>query len=169
MTFVRINDCNRCGQCCGADGSPNQASPWPEKWLESHAKWDADVFESVWPYAQFLGIGKAQGKPFLQDDFGSVKFKGGGNPREYFYTWINGRPCKDISVNKDGTSYSLECPLLKGNPGDTVRPCGLVGEKWENFYQQVCFPEGPEQFQTQEQLDQWRADHPLCSHDWVEE
>lgn len=168
MPFQRTGECNRCGQCCGAEGSPNQANPWPVNWLESHQQWNHDDFVSIWPYAQFLGITNAQGKPHLQDDHGQIRFTGGGPARVYFYTWVDGHPCKDTSIAHDGSSYSLECPLLADGPGDGSRPCGLVGEHWENFYQQVCYPEGPLEFATQAMVDQWQTDHPLCSHAWVE-
>lgn len=30
MAFQRTGSCEKCGQCCGAEGSPNQESPWPK-------------------------------------------------------------------------------------------------------------------------------------------
>lgn len=170
MAFIRQGECNRCGQCCGADGSPNQANPWPVNWYESHQKWSYDDFNTHWPYAVLFGIvPDGNGNPIKFEENGEVRVVGQGGGR-YPYVWVDGRPCKDTSQGGDGSSYSLECPFLKDDPGDGSRPCGLAGSAARlQDYMTVCFPEGPERFETQAMLDQWETDHPLCSHTWVEE
>lgn len=171
MTFIRQGECNRCGQCCGAEGSPNQANPWPKNWFEMHQAWDHDHFASVWPYASMFGVAaNASGKPEKQQEHGNFRINvQGGQPRRVYWTWVDGRPCKDISSSHDGSEYSLECPALMDDPGDGSRPCALVGSMQEEFYQRVCYPEGPERFHDQRSVDQWTSDHPMCSYTWIEE
>lgn len=169
MAFQRTGSCNRCGQCCGADGSPNQANPWPVHWFEHHQQWQHDHFVAVWPYTLLFGIVPGgDGKPVKAQDYGSTRFTGGGPARNYYWVWVNGQPCKDISVAHDGTVSSLECPFLVDDPGDGSRPCGLKDESAESSRLQVCDPEGPDVFATRAMVDQWETDHPLCSHDWAE-
>ncbi len=172
MAFIKQGTCDRCGQCCGADSSPNQANPWPEGWLETHQKWTYDHFNSIWPYAILFGlVPDGSGNPIKQQEFGSTRISGGGSPTDHYWVWVEGRPCKDISVAHDGSSYSLECPFLEPTAGDptNIRPCGLKDRSQEAARLQVCDPEGPDVFQTQANVDQWESDHPLCSHTWIEE
>ena len=173
MTFQRTGGpCageDRCGGCCGAAGSPNQANPWPRNWFEHHRQWRHADFQANWSYATLFGIiAGPDGKPLKQQDYGNVRFVGGGPARNYYWVWKNGQPCKDTSVAHDGSAYSLECPFLADDPGDGSRPCGLVGESEEPRYQTTCFPEGPLEFADQRSVDQWKTDHPLCVFDWVE-
>ena len=170
MPFERQGSCNRCGQCCGAEGSPNQANPWPVNWFEHHRHWQLDDWAASFAYTALFGIvPDGDGKPVKAQDYGNTRFASGGPTRNYYWVWVDGRPCKDISAAHDGSSYSLECPFLVDDPGDGSRPCGLVDESEEPRYLTTCFPEGPLEFQTQAMVDQWNNDHPLCSFDWVEE
>jgi hypothetical protein len=164
----RTGACNRCGQCCGAEGAPNQANPWPKNWFGTHRNWQHDRFASVWPYAALFGIVPGgDGKSSKSLESGTTRIAGGGPPRNFYWVWVDGRPCKDTSLAHDGSSYSLECPFLLPDPGDGSRPCGLAGTNHDASYLSVCYPEGPEAFETQAMVDQWEADHPLCSHSWV--
>ena len=52
------------------------------------------------------------------------------------------------------------------DPGDGSRPCGLAGTSRDADYLLVCFPEGPLEFETQTMVDEWEANHPLCSFTW---
>lgn len=168
MPFQRQGTCNRCGQCCGAEGSPNQRNPWPRNWFESHRNWQYVHFESQFQYMDLFGIvAGPDGKPVKQQDVGSVRFTGGGGPRDYYYVWVDGRPCKDTSAAHDGSSHSLECPFLADDPGDGTRPCGLVGEIDQSRIDVTCWFEEPVIFE-QRQKDEWEASHPLCSYGWVE-
>lgn len=163
----RAGTCNRCGQCCGAEGSPNQANPWPKNWLDSHRNWNHTRFSSLWPYAVLFGVVSGGGdKPTKTTEHGTTRVTGGGPPRDFHWVWVDGRPLKDISPAHDGTIPSLECPFLLPDPGDGSRPCGLAGTGRDADYLTVCDPPGPLVFATQAMVDQWETDHPLCSHSW---
>ena len=168
MAFIRQGECNRCGQCCGADGSPNQANPWPKNWFEHHRNWLHSTFSAIWPYAALFGVVQGgDGKPSKILDNGTTRIAGGGPPRDFYWAWVDGRPCKDTSVAHDGSDHSLECPFLMDDPGDGSRPCGLVGTNNDADFRIACYPEGPLEFQRQAEVDQWNDDHPLCSYTWV--
>lgn len=166
--FQREGDCNRCGQCCGADGSPQQENPWPKNWFESHQNWALADWEGHFDYMNLFGIVPGpDGKPVKNQDVGSVRFAGGGKARMYYYTWVDGRPVKDTSAAHDGSSHSLECPFLAADPGDGTRPCGLVGEIDQARITNSCWFEQPVIF-DQRSKDEWEEKHPLCSYTWVE-
>lgn len=175
MAFLRQGVCSRdeggaeCGQCCGAEGSPNQANPWPKNWFEHHRNWQFIDFEAQFQYMNLFGIvPDVDGKPLKAQDVGSVRFTGGGPARDYYYTWVEGRPCKDTSAAHDGSSHSLECPFLVDDPGDGTRPCGLVDEIDQSRIEGSCWFQEPVRFE-QRQKDEWEANHPLCSYTWLEE
>jgi len=157
MPFQRQGTCSRCGQCCGADGSPNQANPWPKNWPEAIHAWEPTARPAI---VQLVG------NPGDGDPIGyAIRL---GN-KTYRSVWVTGVGlCKDVAPFGDPSNYSLECPFLVDDPGDGSRPCALVGTAAEPVYQDRCYPEGPEFFYNQQSLDQWEADHPLCSHTWVE-
>jgi hypothetical protein len=165
----RQGDCSRCGECCGAEGSPNQANPWPVNWFECHRNWQQSHWEAHWSYTALFGIVPGGGgKPTKTLDYGSTRVAGGGPPRNFYWVWVDGRPCKDTSVAHDGSSYSLECPFLMDDPGDGSRPCGLAGTNEDGRFQLTCYPEGPLEFHDQQSVDQWQNDHPSCTHTWIE-
>ena len=171
MAFIRQGTCNRCGQCCGADGSPNQANPFPQNWPLALRKWSLDdAVNELCPQLGMFGMqnmGDEIGVP-IEDNNGLYRV--GGKP--FYYVWVpNEGCCKDTSTAHDGSTHSLECPFLKPTEGDpnNIRPCALVGTQDDGAYQKFCYPEGPERFEIQAHLDQWETDHPLCTHSWVEE
>ena len=171
MAFIRQGTCNRCGQCCGADGSPNQASPFPKNWPEALRNWSLDdVVNEVCPQLGMFGFGNIGDQIGVapENRVGSYRVKG----QQKYYVWMqNLGPCKDTSPGHDGTSYSLECPFLDPTEGDpnNIRPCALIGTGDDGAYAKFCYPEGPEAFETQAMVDQWETDHPECSHNWIEE
>ena len=168
MPFQRAETCNRCGECCGADTSPNQESPWPKGMFMHHRNWQHIHWEAQFQYMNLFGIvAGPDGKPVKGQDVGTVRFTGAGPARDYYYVWIDDRPLKDTSPAHDGSSYSLECPFLADDPGDGSRPCGLVGEIDQIRIDTTCWFEEPVIF-SQAQKDQWEADHPSCSYTWVE-
>lgn len=166
MPFIRQGVCNRCGQCCGADGSPNQANPWPVNWPGAILRWNYPAFEDLWPHSQLVGLVMAtDGTVEVVEQSGNHNIRG----KKIYWIWIPGHAiCKDLPPYSDPSTYSLECPWLLPDPGDGSRPCSLVGSKFEWIYDKMCFPEGPLDFATQAMVDQWQADHPACSHDWIE-
>ena len=171
MAFLRQGTCNRCGQCCGAEGSPNQTNPFPRNWPEALRKWSLD--DAVNELCPQLGIFGMQN---MGDEIGVAPENRTGFYRvagiKKPYTWVTGEGCcKDTSPGNDGSAYSLECPFLEQESGDpnNIRPCALIGTQDDGAYKKFCDPEGPEDFETQAMLDQWETDHPLCSHSWTEE
>lgn len=168
MPFQRTGTCNRCGQCCGADGSPNQANPFPSNWPDALRHWSLDDINELCPQLSMCGLSQL-GEDLVGvppgDEVGLFRVTG----KPHYYVWVPGAAlCKDTSAAHDGSSYSLECPFLANDPGDGSRPCALVGSNDDGAYLKFCYPEGPLEFATQAMVDQWQTDHPLCSHDWVE-
>lgn len=165
--MIRTGDCNRCGQCCGASGSPQQDSPWPKVWPSSFRRWALDDLIGMWPHALLFGIiSKGDDTIGPAQTNGTVRIAGGGPPSDYYYVWVDGHAvCKDTSVAHDGSSYSLECPFLKDDPGDGSRPCGLVGTNNDGDFRIACEPEPPLN-KTPEEVAKWEARHPLCSYTW---
>jgi hypothetical protein len=164
---TRSGTCSRCGQCCGAEGSPNQANPWPPNWPSALRTWSLDDVNELWPQMTMFGfsnLGDQIGIP-PGEEAGNYRPRGQGT--RYYYVWVEGHACcKDISPGHDGSSYSLECPFLMDDQGDGRRECALVGTQDDGAYTKACFPEGPLEFDTQEMVDQWEGDHPLCSFTW---
>lgn len=171
MAFLRQGDCNQCGQCCGAEGSPNQANPYPRRWPEAIARWSLDDANEVCPQLTMFGIVNQGDLIGYDSPTGNYKIR---NDR-YYYVWVPGSGCcKDTSVAHDGSSYSLECPFLEDDPGDGSRPCALVGTQDDGARLKFCRPEErPEPPPNYDVWDdrpvtQWQADHPLCSYTWTE-
>lgn len=168
----RMGTCNRCGQCCGADGSPEQRNPWPSAWYSSASRcsfrrWQlADVLESKPILLLFNVLQKEDGSIGAPDPlYNSVRITGPGGGR-YYYVWTPGHAiCRDISAGHDGSSYSLECPFLLPDSGDSTRPCALVGTNQDDIFRVACEPE-PLMEKTAEQVTQWQQRHPLCSYTW---
>lgn len=171
MAFIRQGTCNQCGQCCGADGSPNQASPWPRNWLTNRRNHQLSDWLNTWPQGLAFGLlPGGTGKPVKSSENGTTRIAGGGAPRDYHWVWVEGRPCKDVSFSHDGSSHSLECPFLMDDPGDGTRPCGLVGTNNDNDFKVACDDRPgrgiPPYELSQEAVDDWMQNHPLCSFEW---
>lgn len=169
MPFQRIGKCNLCGQCCGAEGSPEQDNPWPKNIVRNRRKMSYTDFMKIWPQGLLLGVREnEQGLSEIGEQSGEAKIHGGSGGK-YPYVWIDGRPCK---ATTDGSEHSLECPFLKDDPGDGTRPCGLVGTKHEPFYYVSCHDEvngiPPNIVAFQENVDAWFRRHPLCSFEYME-
>lgn len=166
MMMIRIGECNKCGQCCGAEGSPNQDNPWPESWPESLRHWSLDDVKKMWPQSVMFGITQLdEGLVGYRSSTGSYRIKG----TLYYYVWIPGHAvCKDTSIAHDGSSYSLECPFLGDDPGDGTRPCVLVGTQDDGAFKKACEPQPPLQ-KSAEMVVLWQEWHPLCSYTWSEE
>ena len=156
--YQKQGTCNRCGQCCGADGSPNQATPWPKTWLYCFKGYQQ---ANKPPIVQLVGD-RSEGGPIGY----SVKL---GN-KTYRSVWVEGVGlCKDVAPWGDPSTYSLECPFLADDPGDGSRPCAFTGTAQESLRNTFeCWPNGPEYFHNLESLQQWENDHPDCSHTWTE-
>lgn len=164
VILKRYGECNQCGQCCGAEGSPEQASPWPRNWPIALRNWQYEDILQVWPQAILFGLIK---KELPDENVGPVKLAGyvflhGGR-----YHWIYVEKqgiCKDLPPY--GTPpYSLECPLLDGRSGDKMRPCALFGTDFEWMWDRACQSEPPVE-KSQSQVEQWQKRHPLCSYKW---
>ena len=173
MAVVRSGDCNRCGQCCGASGSPQQKNPWPKSWPSSIRHWPMAAFESVWPHAALVGLAAdpVDGTVTVVENSGNHNITG----NKIYWIWISGSGlCRDLEPYGDLASYSLECPWLLSDPGDGTRPCALVGTRFEDYWSIAC-DQGPNQggippyeFESQVQVDQWFFRHPLCSFQYTE-
>lgn len=171
----RQGTCNRCGQCCGAEGSPYQRNPWPSPWYDANGNcafrnWQYENLLAVWPQAVLFGVlSKTGGGGCDIPDplYGAIRVTGAGGGM-YYWVWVPGHAvCRDTSVGHDGSSYSVECPFLKPDPGDGTRPCGLVGTNRDNDFRVAC-ESAPPLEKTVEQAAQWEERHPLCSYTWIE-
>lgn len=162
MAFNRSGECNRCGQCCGASGSPEQRNPWPGYWPSAFRTWSLDDINVSWPQSTMLGVTQL-GEDLIGVETPTGFYRVQGIP--YYYVWVPGHAvCKDTSVAHDGSSYSLECPFLKDDPGDGTRPCALVGTQDDGAFKKACDDGIPPLVKdTQAEVDQWFQRHPLCS------
>lgn len=162
----RMGVCNRCGQCCGADGSPHQKNPWPSTWPQAFRNWQLDDVITMWPQALLFGVlDKIDGTVGPVEDHGMARVTGQGGGI-YYYVWILGHAvCKDTSAEHDGSSHSPECPFLKPDPGDGTRPCGLVGTNEDSAFRMACEPEPPIE-KSADEVVVWETRHPLCSYWW---
>jgi hypothetical protein len=153
--YIRQGECNLCGQCCGAEGSPNQDNPWPNSWPESIRNRSYEQIKETWPQVQLIDWGKKYGSHKIQNE-------------KINWIWIKRESlCKDLLPYGDETTYSLECPWLAGKDGDEQRPCSLVGTEFEDYWWTACQHQPPME-KTVEQVDEWKIRHPLCSYEWVE-
>ena len=167
--YQRTGDCNQCGECCGTVGDTAYVKNWPE----AIRTWSLDDAMVVCPQLGMFGIAQ-QGDLIGYDQAnGSYRVRG----TLYYYVWVPGvGPCKDTSAAHDGSSYNTECPFLKDDPGDGSRPCALVGTNDDGARFKFCRPEEhptdyvPENdIWDQRSVDQWQADHPNCSYEFVSE
>lgn len=150
----RMGTCNRCGQCCGADGSPEQNSPWPNTWPEALRDWQEEDLPVIFQMVGHPAFGAAVARVF--------RISG----KNYRSIWVPGHGlCEDKPPWGDVATYSEECPFLMDDPGDGTRPCALVGTLYEAIWMVLCQPEPPEE-KSAAQVAQWQARHPLCSYTW---
>lgn len=169
-TVYRHGECNRCGQCCGADGSPAQRNPWPRSWAtQTIAQFDFDRFRANWPHAELIGLSKdeATGKVLVTAESGNHTIQG----KKIGWIWVEKTGlCKDLG---DG-NYSLECPWLDDDPGDGTRPCILASvARYKPLWDVACFegPDGsglPPLVDDSERAADFLARHPLCSFTYNE-
>lgn len=157
--------CEKCGQCCGAEGSPYQANPWPKTWPHDFRRRRLENLVAHWPQAMLFGIiNKEENTIGPVQQYGSIRITGPGGGL-YHYIWVPGHAvCKHLPPY-DGTNWSLECPFLKDDPGDGTRPCGLVGTKQDNAFRVACEGEPPLE-KTPEEVTEWQLRYPLCSYTW---
>lgn len=149
----RQGTCNLCGQCCGAEGSPNQANPWPKWWARSVRNWSEDTLPLLIKLVR---------SPWHDGPLALAILIGGNT---YHVIWIEGRPCKDLQPWGDESTYSLECPFLMDNSGNDTRPCALVGTPYEFVWLHHCQPLPPLEL-PEGKVAQWQEWHPLCSYTW---
>ena len=147
-----------CGQCCGAEGSPNQANPWPKSWPDSFRTWKYQDVYGMWPHSELLGIvpNPNTGDVVLLEQAGTTKI----GEKEFPWVWVSGH-----AVCKPGT---IECPFLLPDPGNGTRPCGLVDTEYEWMWDEVCRPGIPPLELHPDAVAQWFENHPLCSFEYVE-
>ena len=166
MRLVRQGECNRCGQCCGADG---KMMPWPAQLLDGLLRWKLEDVRVRLPHLELLDVGQAtDGRMVVQNQYGQIRIRGD----RYDWVW------DDSGLHKPD---SMECPLLRDDPGDGTRPCGLIGTNRQNIFDAICaegldnhgYPmhvyEDDEQRTAYEKLNDWMEEYPDCSFTYVEE
>lgn len=157
-TMYREGTCNRCGQCCGAEGSPNQDSPWPNSWPDSLRTWNPSLLAAQAPIFVLVG------NPSEGASRSGAAIIAGFRVR---WIWVEGHGlCKNVPPYGNLAIYSEECPCLKPDPGDGTRPCALVGTPFEPIWTQMC-QSAPPLEKTPEKVVLWQSWHPLCSYTWV--
>lgn len=151
----RSGDCNQCGQCCGADGSPEQKNPWPRGWPGTLRTWKKENLPTLFELVKHPSL-DATLRPDESFNLDS---------KSYYGIWIPGSGlCKDLPPYGDIKTYSVECPFLIDDPGNETRPCALVGTR-DSIWEEMCQPVPPIE-KTEEQVTKWRIRHPLCSYIW---
>ena len=171
--MIRTGTCNRCGQCCGADGSPIQDNRFPYYFPDGVRTWLLANFELNFPYARMVGLEEGpNGEVHKIQDYGNHNILG----NKIYWRWVPDHAiCKNLEPYDDPETYSLECPWLLPDPGDGTRPCVFPGTKYQEDWERGCSDiptEGiynpPLHFDA-EQLSFWQAAHPLCSYTWEPE
>lgn len=154
----RVGSCNRCGQCCGAEGSPNQDSPWPDSWPESLATWqEARLLEEI-PLFQLLAH-PAHGGPSA-----GVAIVGGV---QCYWIWVPGEGlCADRPPYGNPSKFHQKCPFLGDDPGDSTRPCLLVGTPFQWLFDAMCEIAPPQELPPFK-VAIWQDNHPGCSYTWT--
>jgi len=158
--MLRIGECSRCGQCCGADGSPYQDSPWPDSWPEAVRTWTVQSLADNCPIFTLVG------HPALGGATAAVARIGSTN---YSFRWVPGHGlCRNKPPLNDPNTWSEECPFLDKAEPDGSRPCGLVGTRWQPIFDQMCFPESFPPLEAMPQwVAKWKERHPLCGYEWM--
>jgi hypothetical protein len=147
--------CNRCGQCCGAPGSPNQDSPWPNNWPEAVAGWRIDVLANVQPVFTITGHPALGGNTAFAVRVGNTTYRG---------IWVPGHGlCKDEPPYGDTSTFSETCPFLKNQLPDNSYPCGFEGTQYSAIPVQ-CTRMG--EYIDDEGYNEWITNHPLCSYEF---
>ncbi len=148
----RIGECNMCGQCCGAIGSPNQGGPWSSSWPTAFDSWDDESTRKSFPLIELIVLpkygGGAGGKVIIAD-------------KEYAYEWV---PKESLCKSSD----NFECPFLGGNPNEDIRPCALVGTQYEYIWRNACYPQPPLE-EMELFAKKWFENYPKCSFKYVED
>lgn len=153
----RQGTCNRCGQCCGAAGSSEQDSPWPDNWPDGLRNWLQETIETSFPILKLIG-----NPHFGGAESGVFNVRG----KKCYWIWVKGHGlCKDLPPYGDLSTYSEECPFLLPDPGDGTRPCVLVGTQYRAVWDVMCQNQPPME-KTSEEVAVWQARHPLCSYTW---
>ena len=158
MTTYRIvsgyDPCGRCGQCCGAPGSPNRDSPWPDNWPEAVASWQIDALADAQPIFTLSGHPDLGGQRAWAIRVGNKTYRG---------IWIPGHGlCADAPPYGDASAFEEMCPFLGNKLPNGSYPCGLAGTPFDAVYQQ-CMRVKTTGW-TEQEVEQWQADHPLCSY-----
>lgn len=151
-------ECNRCGQCCGAPGSPNRDSPWPNNWPEAVRNWSISALQTHLPMFTVTGHPDLGGQRAFAARIGNKTYRG---------IWIPGHGlCADAAPFGDESAYEEQCPFLGAQQPDDSYPCGLVGTPFEAVHTIQCAPMG--EFWSDTSVEEWQTNHPLCSYEFVE-
>ena len=158
-------ECNLCGQCCGAIGSPRQTNPWPRGLAKRLADTDHEIVKHDFKYWDVLDMRHCCGGKTAIKQRGLVRI----DNKSYRYQWHGdgtlGKPERSARIVEQDidippTPASLECPFLAGNPGDEERPCALVNHPG---WQKQCREAGPPLTADDDFATSWAERHPQCS------
>lgn len=156
--MIRQGECNRCGQCCGAPGSPERDSPWPDTYPEAVRNWTIASIEKNCPIFKLVGH-PSLGAPT------AAAFRVAN--KTYRAIWKPGHGlCADAPPWGDDKSFEEMCPFLMPQQPDGTHPCALVGTQWEYIWEKMCKPSPPMEM-SEEDVKTWQRRHPKCSYEWV--
>ena len=150
----RSGVCRKCGQCCGAPGSPEQDSPWPNDWPESEITWQVQHLPLILQLTSTPHHGGAKaGQVAVGDNI-------------CYWIWVPGHGlCKDKEPFGDETSYQDTCPFLLEVQEDGTVPCAFIGTELEFIWESMCKP-SPKLMMRESNVLLWRQRHPKCSFTW---
>lgn len=151
----RLGVCARCGFCCGADGAPEQDSPWPDKWPMDLRTWREQDLPPILHLTSTPFHGGAVAGQVLV----------GENICHWIWVPDHGL-CKDREPFGDIGTYSEECPFLLPDRGGGQRPCAFVGTDLEFVWEAMC-KRSPRLEATEKQVAAWRRRHPRCGYRWT--
>jgi hypothetical protein len=164
----RIGDCNRCGSCCNSE----EGFPFPKNFPDSIRNWQFSDIQIAIPHYGILGLeGQPDGSLQIVTYYGNHNIQG----NKIYWRWIYRKGlCKNLEPYEDEETYVQECPWLLDDDGTGRRECALVGTRYEEYWETICWSAidnqgnpgmAPEVF-TEEEAIAWKTAHPDCGYDW---
>ena len=153
--YLITGTCNDCGQCCGAPGSPNQDSPWPDTWPEGLRNWSQAGLDQI-NLLKHIQLPTHGGDPYWTVRLGNVNYHG---------IWVPGHGlCKDSPPYGDILTFEETCPFLMDQEVDDSYPCALDGNPIFDEVYQTCRHEIAGKRVEEHWKMEWETNHPLCSY-----
>lgn len=145
LNLTRVGECNRCGQCCGADN----LGAWAEAWPEELFGYTQEQLETTHPIAALCGV------PRSDHLSGEVEI----DRKAYLYYWHRG-------LRK--SLENAECPFLVYEKDTELYACGLYGGSLHKMWEKNC-KIFPAPIMSSPDSENHKTMYPKCSYRWIPE